>query len=133
MFCCFLLACVTHIKAQEVVVSNIPNKPGYLHIGWFATEADFLKPGKAVYGKIVEIKDGSKTSVSFTDIPAGTYAISIFFDENGNKELDTNGFGMPKERYGFSNNVRHAMKAASFEESAFRLKDNKQVITIQLK
>lgn len=126
-----LLACT--LKAQQVDVTNIPNKPGSLHIGWYDTEADFLKPGKAVYGKIVEIKDASKTSVSFTDIPPGTYAISIFFDENGNKDLDRNSFGKPKEKYGFSNNVFHAMKAASFKESAFQLKDNKQVIAIQLK
>jgi uncharacterized protein (DUF2141 family) len=43
-----------------------------------------------------EIKIG-KASYTLKDILSGTYAITILHDENGNKNMDTNFLGLPKE------------------------------------
>jgi len=42
----------------------------------------------------------------FEDIPPGTYALVVIHDENMNGKLDTNWVGIPKEGYGFSNDVK---------------------------
>jgi uncharacterized protein (DUF2141 family) len=55
----------------------------------------------------------------FLDLPAGTYAISIFHDAKDDGVLNTNVLGMPREGYGFSNNHTYATHPASFEESHF--------------
>jgi uncharacterized protein (DUF2141 family) len=60
-------------------------------------------------------------SCEFKDIAAGTYAVSVFHDENDNKKLDKNFVGMPLEGYGVSNNIRHMMSAPGFKESSFQL------------
>ncbi len=44
----------------------------------------------------------------------------FFHDENSNSLLDKkNLFGIPKEGYGFSNNIRPKFRGANFEESQF--------------
>ncbi len=58
---------------------------------------------------------------TFKDIPDGDYALKLYHDKNGNGKLDKGLFGIPKEHYAFSNNVRHAMRAASFEEALFTI------------
>ena len=60
-------------------------------------------------------------SCEFKDVAAGTYAASVFHDENNNKKLDKNFVGMPLEGYGVSNNIRHMMSAPQFKESSFQV------------
>ena len=51
----------------------------------------------------------------------GEYAISLFVDSNGNKKLDKNFFGIPKEQYGFSNNVMGRMSPPTFDQAKFMI------------
>ncbi|HWA63242.1 MAG TPA: DUF2141 domain-containing protein [Caulobacteraceae bacterium] len=44
----------------------------------------------------------------------GQYALVAYHDANSNKDLDTGLLGVPKEGYGFSNNVRPVLSAPSF-------------------
>jgi uncharacterized protein (DUF2141 family) len=41
----------------------------------------------------------------FEGIPPGTYSLAVVQDENMNGKLDTNWLGIPKEGYGFANDV----------------------------
>lgn len=41
--------------------------------------------------------------LAFDDVPSGTWAVSLFHDENGNGKLDTFA-GIPREGVGFSRN-----------------------------
>ena len=52
-------------------------------------------------------------------LPHGEYAISLFVDSNGNKKIDKNFLGIPKEQYGFSNNVMGRMSAPTFNQAKF--------------
>ena len=54
-------------------------------------------------------------------LPRGEYAISLFVDSNGNKKLDKNFFGIPKEQYGFSNNVMGRMSPPTFDQAKFMI------------
>ena len=47
---------------------------------------------------------GRTMKVTFPDVPAGSYAVSIEHDEDSNGKLKTNFIGMPKEGVGISNN-----------------------------
>ena len=57
----------------------------------------------------------------FKEVAAGTYAVSVFHDENDNKKLDKNFVGVPLEGYGVSNNIRHMISAPEFKESSFQV------------
>jgi uncharacterized protein (DUF2141 family) len=72
------------------------------------------------------------TSVTFENLPAGSYALAVFHDENSDGKLNTNMVGIPRESYGFSNNARSAFSAPSFKDASFK-HDKAQSISIQVK
>jgi uncharacterized protein (DUF2141 family) len=57
----------------------------------------------------------------YADLPAGSYAVSIVHDRNGNQRVDTNLVGLPTEPWGVSNNVRPSLRAPRFDEAAFKV------------
>ncbi|MBE9462914.1 DUF2141 domain-containing protein [Dyadobacter subterraneus] len=117
---------------QTVLVSNLQNKSGRLFIGWYTAPESF--PGKDPdFTKEVAVNNLSEISVPFDNIPDGRYGISIYLDENNNGKLDMNFLGIPKEKYGFSNNVFPATRAANFEEAAFEIQGKSGTIPIRLK
>lgn len=100
----------------EVNVSGIrPVKGGVILSLW--DEDEYLKtPLKSIY---VELADEETVTAVFKDITAGTYALGVIHDKNGNKKMDTNFLGIPKEKGGFSNNAPAKMGPAKFEKAAF--------------
>ena len=65
-------------------------------------------------------------------LPFGEYAIKVYHDENGNDEMDTRMFGIPKERYGFSNDARGAFGPPEYGEARFKLDSPEKEIIITL-
>jgi len=56
----------------------------------------------------------------FAGTAAGTYAVSVFHDENSNGKLDRNFMGIPREGVGASNNARGHFGPPKLEAAAFR-------------
>lgn len=127
-----LLALAQETK-QTVKISNLENIKGDLYIGWYNDAATFRINNKALYREKVMVNNQNEVVVEFKNIPKGNYAIAVFLDENNNYFLDKNVFGIPKEKYGFSNNILPSLRPATFEESAFDLKQNETSINIVLK
>ncbi len=76
------------------------------------------------------VKDGKSVAV-FENVPAGTYAILLFQDKNGNNQMDFEPNGMPTEPYGASNNVM-SMGPPSWSDSSFELKDQPLEMEIRM-
>lgn len=97
------------ITAQEesktvsitVTASNISGSEGAVLFGLY-DEATFMKSAPIQAAKSIA-KDGVAT-ITFTNITNGTYGITCLHDKNGNGRMDFEENGMPKERYGVSNN-----------------------------
>jgi len=104
----------------EIEISGIINDKGKIMLQ--------LYDGKetTVNQAMGDIKD-NKCMLSFKNLKAGKYAIRYFHDENGNGELDTNAFGIPKEGYGFSNNAKGSFGPPAFEKWIFDLNENKKL------
>lgn len=69
--------------------------------------------------------DSTSVMHIFTNLPEGTYAITIYHDEDGNGKMNRKWYGPPAEGYAFSNNYHSAVKPASFKDAAFVLDGNK--------
>ncbi len=131
----FILGCI-FMKAQEtegttieMKITNIDNEEGQMLIGLYDSEGNWLnKTFKGIFG---EIKNGSCTA-EFNNIPDGTYAISVFHDENNNGELDTNFMGVPKEDTGASNNAPANFGPPDWEDAKFEVKRETVKQTIEL-
>lgn len=133
----FLGAAADEVEAQnsdqKILVTNIKSKNGRLLIGWYNSEKSYNEKNNPLYKKIVDVGKQSEVSVVFENVPPGKYAVSMFLDENGNNKMDTNFMGIPKEQYGFSNNVLPATRAANFKEASFEITQKPTEISIRLK
>lgn len=126
------LAAPWMVQAAElrVTVSNGPSAPATLYLAVF-DGAEAFASGQSVLSQKVELVDGAAQAV-FSGVPPGRYAVKSFADENGNAKLDTNLFGLPVERYGFSNNARGRMGPPGFDAAAVEVVDDRS-ISFQLK
>lgn len=96
-------------------------------------------PGAEAYDKekgcrLAEGKaSGALVRIELPELPEGRYAIKAFHDVNDNGEFDFNMFGIPKEPYGFSNNVMGTMGAPKFEQAAFDVKRGTNVTRFRMR
>ena len=70
------------------------------------------------------------SEISFDSIFPGKYAIQFFHDENENQKMDFNLIGIPKEKFGSSNNVKPVLGPPKFEKMLINLNQNKKIIII---
>jgi len=70
--------------------------------------------------------------LDFGSHPPGEYSVAVIYDENGNGELDTGLFGIPKEKIAFSNNAKGRFGPAKWEAARFVLKDSDLSMEITL-
>ncbi len=126
----------TNLFAQtgqvEVTVTGIKvKKGGEVKIGLYKKEG-FPSVGKEINGKDVKVV-GDKITIILTNLPAGTYAIAVFQDENIDGQLNTNLFGAPSESYGFSQNKYGSFGPPDFEDVSFEVKSGiKTSLTINV-
>ncbi len=81
-------------------------------------EKRYLKPN----GELETVHDpavAGTMTLCFWLPKAGDYALFVFHDANANGEVDTGLLGIPKEGFGFSNNVRPKLSAPSFKSTHF--------------
>lgn len=64
---------------------------------------------------------------TFTEIPRGKWAVRLFHDENSNGKMDTNFLGIPREGYGFSNNVRGRFGPPPLEQRLFEFQSDSTI------
>ena len=105
LFSLFLLFPL-HAGAEErgavsVRVSGLEGEEGRLVALLFDAKKGFpVKADRALQRLSVP---ASGHTARFAPVPYGTYAVSVFHDEDGDGKLDANFLGMPKEGVGTSN------------------------------
>jgi uncharacterized protein (DUF2141 family) len=108
------IASVLHVR-----VVNLRNSTGQVICTLFNSPMAFPTDSTRALAQIaVPIKDNAALC-SFGGLAPGKYALVAFHDENSNGKFDRNWFGLPKEGYTFSNNVRPVFSPPSFKAAAF--------------
>ncbi|MEN0004951.1 MAG: DUF2141 domain-containing protein [Bacteroidota bacterium] len=113
------------VEVPEVKV----NKSAKVIIRLFNSKDGFPSEGAKAFKEIKLPANSKVIKHEFTDIPFGTYAVSVMLDENNNGEMDRNWIGMPKEPVGASN-MTHLGKP-SFKKCAFELASARKELTIK--
>lgn len=128
--CAFTFA-VQNLSAQSLTleVQGIEKVTGKLYVGIYNSAETFMK--KPLAGFVLEVKD-KVMSIPCKGLPAGTYAFSLYQDENNNGKLDTAAFGIPTEKFGFSNDAEGVMGPPSYEKCSFTFsKDTTLVVHLK--
>jgi uncharacterized protein (DUF2141 family) len=105
---------------------------GKVAVALFDSPTGFPKESASFAALRLPPDQTGRLSFTLHGLPAGTYAMAIYFDANGNGKLDTNMVGMPAEAYGFSNEARGNFGPPDFAAAALRLGDGKAETTINL-
>ncbi|WP_296123099.1 DUF2141 domain-containing protein [uncultured Bacteroides sp.] len=112
-----------------IEVRNIEKAEGHLYVAIYNSEETFMKKPLAAFR--IDVKDTS-LSIPCRGLPAGTYAVSLFQDENGNGKLDSGAFGIPLEKFGFSNDAEGVMGPPSYGKCCFTFSED-MTLVIHLK
>ncbi len=105
--------------ALSVRLVEVRNSKGQIGCALFDSEKGFPKDrNAAAQTKWCAIAD-AESSCNFDPIPAGTYAVACFHDENNNGILDTGLFGIPIEGVVASNHAKGLMGPPSFRDAKF--------------
>jgi uncharacterized protein (DUF2141 family) len=112
-----------------VHIVNARNANGMVRVALFQSAEGFpANASEALRTQPAEIDRQTLIAQAvFTAIPQGTYAVTVFHDENGNGKLDKNMVGIPKEGYGASNNPAKKMRAPTFDEAKLSLASDQSV------
>ncbi len=118
-----------HYTLTVVVTHTLP-AIGQVKVSLFNSKSTFLK--SPLIKKQTQAAPGGKTILSFDNLPAGDYAVSVVHDQDADGKLDRNFIGKPREPFGFSNNVHVKFAPPPFDKAKFTVDDQDQTIVIDL-
>lgn len=124
-------ASASQAGALSVRVTGLRNAKGSVRISVCDTERCYDQEE----GYIVESNkntDPQGVLFAFPDLPAGTYAFTIYHDEDNDNEFDRSFIGLPQEGFAFSNNIRPTVSKPDFDEVSFPLGDDPVETTITM-
>jgi len=129
-FLLLLLFQTTEVYNVNLTISNIKEEDGNLVIAVFDNEEDFMNKEKII--KYLPVTSASETMVTQFSLPKGAYSIAVFHDTNGNKELDKNYIGIPKEAFGFSNKSFGLFGPPDFDDTKFEVRQPNETVLVKL-
>lgn len=115
-----------------VTIDGLKNAQGNVFVGLYASPAKFLQGNQTDAQRRVKASTGAIT-VTFDNLPPGTYAVGAFHDENANDHLDTNVLGLPTEGYALSNGVRAVMAKPTFQQAAFSVGEGDKPVALHIR
>lgn len=113
-------------------ITDLRNNKGHVLISVYKDGVGYPEEvDKAVRRAKLTITNKIAT-VSFEGLTSGNYAIAILHDENDDGKMNTNFLGLPKEGYGFSNNVMGSFGPPAFSKASFQYNTNQpKIISIK--
>ena len=103
----------------SLVIDGLTSQTGRIWVGVYDS-ADAWDAQTEIRSQWVEISEDGAT-LFLEGVPTGQVGVQVFHDANGNNDFDTNFAGIPRERYGFSNNPRPRFRGANWDEAVFVL------------
>lgn len=116
-----------------VNITDLKRPDGMLGVSLYNSRKGFPGKHEEAYANQVKKISGTAEKIIFGNVPYGTYAVSVFHDENNNGKLDKNFIGMPKEGVGVSNNPKIGMGGPKYDPCTFLLDLRQLELTITMK
>ena len=119
----------------KLIVTGFDNNKGNVKIILFNSKESYSdkKDKKSGYKYVITNIHKNKSEYIFKKIPFGEYAIKLYHDENENNKIETNFLGIPKEGYGFSNNVMGKFGPPGFDKAKFIFNSDSLNIGIKIR
>lgn len=119
------------VASLTIEVTGVQTDRGHILVALYTKPDTWTNPDAAFATRKVDARKGV-VSVTFGDLPAGSYAIAVMHDADDDGEMTTGLFSIPKEAYGFGNDARAPFSAPSFGESVVLVsRETKVVVNIK--
>ena len=122
------------LGAQLTVTVTGLGEPGQIHLAIYESAAVFEGdrgdtggPQAGIITGAIEPAGPEDFTATF-ELPGGTYAVGVFHDMDGDEALSKNFLGIPKEPFGFSNNVRGRFGPPSFKDASISITADTAII-----
>jgi uncharacterized protein (DUF2141 family) len=116
----------------HVDLVGVRNNKGQVFCALYASADGFPKDSQKAIRRDTSSVSEKKASCEFSGIEPGTYAVSVFHDENSNGKLDANFLGIPREGVGASNDARGHMGPPKFDAAKFQFAGGRLSLKITL-
>lgn len=116
-----------------VEVEGLRGQKGQVCLKLFSGARGFPNSNEsAVRRECVKI-NGSPVAVTFKNLAYSSYAVAVFHDTNGDRQLSRDSVGMPLEGFGFSRNPIVRTGPPRFGDTLFLLAGANTTIRIQMR
>ena len=140
-FCTILIFIFISVNAQaeepkkngmvKILITGFKNDKGVTRVALFCGKHGFPNDTEHAYWKGEYNIQDNETRLSINNIEYGTYAVSVYHDENNNDKLDKKWKLIPSEGFGTSNNARKEKEGPRYDLSTFEV--NADSISIKIK
>lgn len=106
-----------------VEISGLKDATGDVYVAVYNSDDDWLSEDAVFASEKVAIADALDGELVRTELqlPLDDYALTVFYDADGDGELDTNFIGIPKEPFAMSNNAVAKFGPPKYDEAVFTL------------
>ncbi|MFL3653776.1 MAG: DUF2141 domain-containing protein [Halioglobus sp.] len=117
-----------------VEISGLKDASGNVYIAVYDSDSSWLSDEVVLNQKvvIVDALDGDLVRTELL-LPLGNYALSVFYDQDGDGELKTNFIGMPKEPIALSNNAVAKFGPPKYSDAVFSLGAQPMIQSLSIK
>lgn len=126
-----LLTGAAPLASLDIQISGLRSAKGVVRICLTAIPARFPDCARDPEARLKSLP-ATAAYTRFDGIQAGSYAVALFHDENGNGRLDKF-VGIPREGIGFSNNPRLQFSPPKFNEARLSLDLGNNTASIRMK
>ncbi len=111
---------------------GIEKAGGTVRLAMYNARSEFMVEEKAVLYNF-KVEKAGIFEAKIENLAVGSHAFAVFLDENNNKQLDKNLFGVPTEPYGFSKVPPSKWRLPTWDEVRFEVGTADQTLIIKLK
>jgi uncharacterized protein (DUF2141 family) len=130
----FSVGCSSAVQAEPtatltVVVNGIRHQKGEICLRVYASEKGFpMSNNSEVKSGCTKIT-GTTLKKAFSGLKPGTYAVAVVDDQNGDRKLNKDFFGVPTEGFGISKNPTVSIQTGTpkFRNASFAMKKNTSI------
>ncbi|MBN3924654.1 DUF2141 domain-containing protein [Nostoc sp. NMS4] len=119
-------------ETLSVVVNGIHHKKGEICFRVYANEKGFPMSSTSEAQSGCAKITGTSVKKEFSGLKPGTYAVAVVDDQNGDRKLNKDFFGIPKEGFGISKNPTVSIQTGTpkFRDASFVVNKNTTVTII---
>jgi uncharacterized protein (DUF2141 family) len=116
---CQDIVAITQSSNLRINLQGIRNNKGVILLSLFSSADGYPSDASKADQKIRMPVKKLQVPIVFKNIKPGKYAIALLHDEDEDGKTATTFLGLPKEGYGFSNNVMGLAGPPSYQKASF--------------